>query len=51
MYDASVVLVVIIYLDCSLCFHKPPSQHGLHVTVTEVLVGLQDLTLHNLLQQ
>lgn len=44
-------LTVTTYLDCSFCFDKPASQHGLHVSVTEVLVGLQNLTLHHLLQQ
>lgn len=39
------------YLDCPLCLHKPAPQHGLHVAVAEVLVGLQNLTLHHLLQQ
>lgn len=39
------------YLDRSLCFDKPAPQHGLHVSVTEFRVRLQDLTLHHLLQQ
>lgn len=39
------------YLDRSLCFNKPAPQHGLHVSVTEVRVRLQNLTLHYLLQQ
>lgn len=39
------------YLDRSLCFDKPAPQHGLHVSVTEFRVRLQDLTLHYLLQQ
>lgn len=39
------------YLDSPFCLDKPASQHGLHVAVAEVLVGLQNLTLHHLLQQ
>lgn len=39
------------YLDGPYSLDKPASQHGLHVAVTEVLVGLQNLTLHHLLQQ
>lgn len=39
------------YLNCSLGLNKPAAQHGLHVSITEVLVCLQDLTLHHLLQQ
>lgn len=39
------------YLNCSLRFDKPAAEHGLHVSITEVLVRLQDLTLHHLLQQ
>lgn len=46
-----ITLAAATYLDSSLCFNKPASQHGLHVSVAEVLVGLQDLTLHYLLQQ
>lgn len=44
-------LNVSLYLDGPFCFDKPASQHGLHVPVTEVLVGLQNLKLHHLLQQ
>ena len=44
-------LTVTLYLNCPFCFNKPPSQHGLHVPITEVLVGLQNLTLNHLLQE
>lgn len=47
----TLALTVTLYLNCSFCFNKPPSQHGLHVPITEVLVGLQNLTLNHLLQQ
>lgn len=39
------------HLDCSLRFNEPSPQHRLHVSVTEILVGLHDLTLDHLLQQ
>lgn len=42
---------VMTYLDRSLCFNEPAPQHGLHVSVTEFRVRLQNLTLHYLLQQ
>lgn len=44
-------LKVSLYLDGPFCLDKPAAQHGLHVAVTEVLVGLQNLALHHLLQQ
>lgn len=44
-------LVVFTHLNCSLRFNKPSAQHGLHVSITQVLVGLQNLTLGHLLQQ
>lgn len=40
-----------LYLDSPFCLDKPATQHRLHVAVAEVLVGLQNLTLHHLLQQ
>lgn len=49
--DYCLVIIPEVGLDSSLCFNKPASQHRLHVSVTEVLVGLQNLTLDHLLQQ
>lgn len=39
------------YLHCSLHFHKPAPQHGLHLAVGQLGVGVVDFLLDQVLQQ